>query len=204
MHSNNSKPKPQRTSSPLTRQLSITKNLSQNRTHKHTPPLLVRTSTPNESSPGTSDSQFLYENPSQSQTDPNPIYITLCTPLSQQTQGMLEPQPTTSETNLLEEGMETETLSDSVTQINLSGILNQTIQTNKTPSEQLRTEPSFIEARCKRLKAALIIIAKASHHKAFMETCLMRNTPPKNMSLWVKPHIYHTDQYIEEKWKDIL
>ena len=148
MHGNNSKQKPQRTSPPLTRQLYKTKNLIQNRTQKRTPPPLIRTSTPTESSPGTSDSQLLYKDPSQSQPNPNPIFMTLCTPQSQQTQGMSEPQPTTSETNLLEEGMETEILSDSVTHINLSGILNQTIQANplnKTPTGLLRTEPSFIE-----------------------------------------------------------
>ena len=37
---------------------------------------------------------------------------------------------------------------------------------------------SFLQCRGKRLKSAFIILAKASHHKLFMETCLSRNTPP--------------------------
>ena len=62
---------------------------------------------------------------------------------------------------------------------------------------------SFIETR-KRLKAALTIIAKASHHKMFMGTCLMRNSPPKNISLWVQSHIYHSDPEVEKQWRDTL
>lgn len=62
-----------------------------------------------------------------------------------------------------------------------------TIQNINTPQQVLENEttqqsgdgtPSFVETMGKRLKATLIIIAKASHHKAFMETCLLRNTPP--------------------------
>ena len=108
--------------------------------------------------------------------------------------------------------METDTdISDSVTAINLSGILNKPI---KEPEPQpstsgAHTEPgtssqSFLEQKGKRQKSALIILAKASHHKAFMETCLSRNTPPRNMALWVQPHIYHSNQEVEKEWRDVL
>ena len=74
-----------------------------------------------------------------------------------------------------------------------------------TPVDKGPTQTTnFIETRDKRLKAALTILTKASHHKAFMETCLMRNSPPRNMSLWVQPHIYHTNLDIEKQWKDAL
>ena len=76
---------------------------------------------------------------------------------------------------------------------------------NDSPvDEGLTQTTNFIETRGKRLKAALTIIAKASHHKAFMETCLSRNSPPKNMSLWIQPHIYHSNPEVEKQWKDTL
>lgn len=104
--------------------------------------------------------------------------------------------------------MEVDPLSDSVMQINLSGILNKTIQAEPqrdSPVDENSTQTtSFIETRGKHLKAALTIIAKASHHKMFMETCLMRNSPPKNMSLWVQPHIYHSDPEVEKQYGDTL
>ena len=110
-------------------------------------------------------------------------------------------QPSKSETDLLDINMEVYPLSDSVTQINLSGILNKTIQPEPQRDSPVDDGPAqittFIETKGKRLKAALTIIAKASHHKTFMETCLMRNSPPKNLSLWVQPHIYHSDPEVE-------
>ena len=132
--------------------------------------------------------------------------------------------PTRSESNLEDEmettntnnpGNQTPELSDSVTAINLSGILNKIIQDLQA---QPNTAPTltailtrwekesqlFIEAKGKRLKSALIIIAKASHHKAFMEACLTRNTAPRNMALWVQPHIYHSNPQIERQWRDTL
>ena len=82
-----------------------------------------------------------------------------------------------SETNLLDINMEVDPSSDSFIQINLSGILNKTIQSEgqyETPIDERLTQTTHsIEGRTKRLKAALTIIVKASHHKAFMETCLM-------------------------------
>lgn len=127
---------------------------------------------------------------------------------------MSEVQPTRSETDILDDNnVETETdpKSASITQINLSGILNRTIcETSSNPSQDTSTptgqsmQLSFNESKGKRLKAALTITAKASHHKAFMETCFMRNSPPKNMSLWVQPHIYHSNEKIEKQWKDTL
>ena len=98
--------------------------------------------------------------------------------------------PSELETNLLNNVMDVDPLSDSVTHINLSGILNKSIQPEgqkETPVDDRLTQTTqtanFIDVRGKRLKAELTIIAKASHHKAFMETCLVRNSPPRNMSL---------------------
>ena len=117
-------------------------------------------------------------------------------------------QPSRSETDLLVINMEVDPLSDSVTQINLSRILNKTIQPESQRDSPVDNSPAqtmtFIETKGKRLKAALTIIAKASHHKTFMEICLMRNSPPKNMSLWVQPHIYHSDPEVERQWRDTL
>ena len=57
----------------------------------------------------------------------------------------------------------------------------------------------------RKLKATLIALAKASHHKTFMERCLTRNQPPKNMKPWMEPHIiYRSNTTIERKWRDIL
>ena len=86
-------------------------------------------------------------------------------------------EPSKSETSLLEnDNMEVDPLSDSVTQINLSDILNKTIQPDgqkETPVDEGSIQiANFIKTRSKLLKAALTILAKASHHKAFMETCL--------------------------------
>ncbi|MCG8624013.1 MAG: hypothetical protein MJE68_18735, partial [Proteobacteria bacterium] len=101
--------------------------------------------------------------------------------------------------------MEVDPVSDSVTQINLSGILNISIRTEPQEDSPVDEGPTqtttFIDTRGKRLKAALTIIAKASHHKKFMETCLMRNSPPEKMS-WVQPHIYHSDPEVEKQWRD--
>ena len=119
-------------------------------------------------------------------------------------------QPSRSEIDLLEDNnMEVDPLSDSVTQNNLSGILNKSIQAEPQGDSPVDEGPtqitSFLETRGKRLKAALTIIAKASHHKTFMETCLMRNrSPPRNMSLWVQLHIYHSDPDVEKQWRDTL
>ena len=32
----------------------------------------------------------------------------------------------------------------------------------------------------------------------------MRNSPPRNVSLWVQPHIYHSNPDVEKQWKDTL
>ena len=121
-------------------------------------------------------------------------------------------EPSKSETQLLDSAMDVDPLSDSVTHINLSGILNKSIQLQpeaqtESPVDDTLTltqATNFIEVRGKRLRAALTIIAKASHHKAFMETCLLRNSSPRNMSLWVQPHIYHSNPDVEKQWKDTL
>ena len=66
------------------------------------------------------------------------------------------------------------------------------------------TNKTFLEEKAKKLKASLTILAKASHHKSFMETCLNAKTPPRSMCLWVEPHIYHSTKEIENEWIDIL
>ena len=105
----------------------------------------------------------------------------------------MDRQPTTSETNLLDENMDTDTdISDSITAINLSGILKELEPqptTSRAYAEPEISGQTFLEQKGKRQKSALIILAKASHHKALMETCLSRNTPPRNMALWIQPHI---------------
>ena len=70
----------------------------------------------------------------------------------------------------------------------------------------MRTTPQqqSLQEDGKNLKATLIALAKASHHKTFMETCLTRNQPPKNMKPWIEPHIYRSNTTIERKWRDIL
>ena len=76
----------------------------------------------------------------------------------------MDKQPTTLETNLLDDKMETDAdISDSVTAINLSGILNKTV---KEPEPQPSTsgahaEPGtssqiFLEQKGKKQKSALI------------------------------------------------
>ena len=37
-----------------------------------------------------------------------------------------------------------------------------------------------------------------------METCLNAKTPPKNMRLWVEPHIYHSSKEVEREWRETL
>ena len=218
-----SKIKPQCTIPPITRQGSRSKTLSQMRaklSQTSNPPPLIRTSTPTESlnlsltdnqsgsqSGSQPDSQYLYENTQteNTQTNYHIIPINLSTPPSQ----MAQHQPTRSETNLLDENMDTnqDQLSDSITNINLLGILNKTMQQPPQPNSQIKEvndRAPFLESRGKRLKAALIILAKSSHHKTFMETCMARHQPPKNMSLWVQPHIYHSNAQVEKHWRDTL
>ena len=63
------------------------------------------------------------------------------------------------------------------------------IQRDTPVDEGMTQSTTFIETRGKRLKAALTIIVKASHYKAFMETCLMRNSPPRNVTVNPSPHL---------------
>ena len=124
------------TTPPITRQSSITQTLTQTtiQGRKKTPPPLVRTSTPTQASTSeASNSQFLYE-------DSTPInnqeqLITLI-PYSQKNQTMAA-EPSKSETQLLDNAMDVDPLSDSVTHINLSGILNKSIQLQ--PEAQIET-----------------------------------------------------------------
>ena len=200
-----------RTTPPITRQSSKTRTLTQTTTQgrKKTPPPLVRTSTPTQASTSeASNSQFLYEDSTPTN---NQEQLITSIPYSQKNQTMAA-EPSKSETQLLDNAMHVDPLSDSVTHINLSGILNKSIHLQpealiETPVDErltLTQTTNFIEVRGKRLRAALTVIAKASHHKAFMETCLMRNSPPRNMSLWVQPHIYHSNPDVERQWKDTL
>lgn len=111
--------------------------------------------------------------------------------------------------------MDTGELSESVCTLNLSGILNKTIdgtskmlklleekdQSSTSLTEPKTTNQTFLEEKSKKLKASLIILGKASHHKTFMETCLHA---PRNMCLWVEPHIYYTTKEAEREWRDTL
>ena len=115
-----------------------------------------------------------------------------------------------SDEELLNDGMITEDcpmdLSDSIGKINLSGILNKTLEgtnemlkwieddeaTSANQTETNTSEETFFENKVKKLTSSLIILAKASHHRMFMEMCLSAKTPPRSMRLWVEPHIYHT------------
>ena len=165
-----SKSKTTRTTPPITRQSSKTKKDIP--LHKGHPPL-----------------QIFYPNPNPvvviSYTKAHPQQISN-NPLLYQLQANKprkwpHAQPSRSETDLLDINMQVDPLSDSVTQINLSGILNKTIQPESqrdSPVDDGPARTTFIETKGKRLKAALTIIAKASHHKTFMETCPMRNSPP--------------------------
>ena len=78
----------------------------------------------------------------------------------------------------------------------------------KKPQPQIKqlnqTDESFFEDKYKKLKSSLIVLAKASHHRTFMETCLNAKTPPKNMRLWVEPHIYHSSKEVEREWRETL
>ena len=114
--------------------------------------------------------------------------------------------------------MDTGELAGSACKINLSGILNKTLDgtsemlrmledeehASTSLSEQNHTNQTFLEEKARKLKASLITLAKASHHKTFMETCLNARTPPKSMCLWVEPHIYHATREVEKEWKDTL
>ena len=117
-----------------------------------------------------------------SKQDTNQNHIVLSS--QNQPEEDISSHPKSSETNLLDDNtMETDHLSDSVTQIiiDLSKILNRTIQPEPKPSrieQSYGPHESAIKSKAKRLKAALTIIANVSHHKTFMETCLMRNTSP--------------------------
>ena len=101
---------------------------------------------------------------------------------------------------------------------NLSGILNKTVDGTSEMLKWLEnedcaspglTEPNqtnqtLLEEKSKKFKASLIILAKASHYRTFMETFLHAKTPPKNMCLWVEPHIYRATKETEKEWKDTL
>ena len=77
------------------------------------------------------------------------------------------------------------------------------IKRNEITTEQNQDLPP-LEKEGSKLRSSLIAIAKASHHKTFMETCLARNQPPKNMRAWVEPHIYRTNPQLEQEWRDTL
>ena len=108
-----SKPKTTRTTPPITRQ---SKNLTQNvlQKQKKTPPPTQRTSTPTELLPQSESKSrdFLYEDPSITN---NQQPIILSTP-DQPSQKMAS-QLSRSETDLLDNIMEVDPLSDSVTQL---------------------------------------------------------------------------------------
>ena len=98
-------------------------------------------------------------------------------------------------------------------QLSLSGVLNQTIEGTTERMEALaiqpmetssHNEPFPYEGEVKQLKGLLTIIAKASHHKTFMEMCLSKGEAPRTMVPQIKPHIYHTNQKTERLWRQTL
>ena len=169
-------------------------------------------------SDSSSSSSFLYQ---QSQLQTQEPRLRLSTPEETSMQRG-STQPSRSDENLLEESISCEEspmdISDSLGKVNLSGVLNKTLEgtsemlklledeetttTNQTTINQ--TDESFFEDKYKKLKSSLIVLAKASHHRTFMETCLNAKTPPKNMRLWVEPHIYHSSKEVEREWRETL
>ena len=114
-----------------------------------------------------------------------------------------------------EELMDIQLLSSSFENLDLDGILDETIEgtsdilgdLEETQAQNKELEDQLLDKiteKGKRWKASLIILAKANHHKNFMETCLKNKNPPKSMSLWCKPHIYHSNSDTEREWKDTL
>ena len=104
-------------------------------------------------------------------------------------------------------------LSDSIGKINLSGILNKTLEGTSEMLQLLEEDEATttnhnaipatgqtFDEKLKKVKSSLIILAKASHHRIFMETCLKEKNPPRNMRLWVEPHIYHSTKEVEKEW----
>ena len=110
--------------------------------------------------------------------------------------------------------LDLQTPTSQMDQLNLSGVLNQTIEGTTERMEALAIQPmetdtqerqSFPhEAELKQLKGLLTIIAKASHHKTFMEICLNKGEAPRAMVPQIKPHIYHTNQTTERLWRQTL
>ena len=158
------------------------------------------------------DTDTLYGPSTQSASQP---LITLAT-LESQTENMQRTSPPGPSASPEEESMDTG-LPVSACALNLSGILNKSIdgtsemlrlleeeEHTSTSLEPKQTNQTFLEDKQKNLKASLIILAKASHHKTFMETCLHAKTPPRTMCLWVEPHIYHSTKDIEREWRDTL
>ena len=110
-----SKQKNTRTSPPITRQASKTKHQSQTTSHKYrkTPPPPIKTSTPTQTlQVSQTDTDFLYETSSQPD---NQWHTIVLVPHSQANQVMAS-EPSTSETNLLDNdiNMDVEPLSDSI------------------------------------------------------------------------------------------
>ena len=188
-----------RTTPPITRQRS-----------RHNHELVTSRREPSDSH----ESAFLYTASSQPISQSANL-ITLTIPESQ-TNTMQRSRETTpgssrQANNQEEEIMDTEELSSSACALNLSGILNRTVDgtsemlkwlenedhASPGPTEPNQTNQTFLEEKSKKLKASLIILAKASHHRTFMETCLHAKIPPRNMCLWVEPHIYHATKELK-------
>ena len=192
---------------------------------ERTTPVVIRTTSKNklkptetyESGQQTTPNRNNIQNPTSTPTSSNSSFLNTSLsplhagPLDLQTPFYcLEPQ---TETQQPSTPMDTNQPSTSMG-INLLSILNQTLDgakkkmralENLQEEQTMRTIPQqqSLQEDGKNLKATLIALAKASHHKPFMETCLTRNQPPKNMKPWIEPHIYRSNT-IERKWRDIL
>ena len=177
-----------RLSPPITRQRS-----------KHSFNLQIASQSKKQSQPGPSQidsspsSSFLYQPASQrSQQSQRNLQLQLTIP--EQSTMERTTQSSRSDENLLEESMQTEQspvdLSDSIGKINLSGILNKTLEGTSEMLKLLEEEEatttnhnaipatgqSYFDEKFKKVKSSLIILAKASHHRTFMETCLKEKT----------------------------
>lgn len=103
-----------------------------------------------------------------------------------------------------EEATDIQFLSKMFERLHLSGIVDKIVEGTLGETETTEGHLENLTQRGKRLRASLIILAKANHHKNFMENCLKSRRPPKSMTLWCKPYIYHSNSQVEREWRDIL
>ena len=139
--------------------------------------------TPSTSTDVGEDDNFLFRIDNQLPRTPSPI-IDLQTPESQI--GNMEDISPSGVLNQTIEG----------TTERLEALTIQTIQTMET--ETPITESKQFEEELQQLRSYLIILAKASHHKTFMEICLYKKEAPKNLI----PKIVHISTTLRVQQKN--